>query len=97
MATGQVYGNGTSTASNGANVRVDALIEKGIRTAKKDIVFEQLCDSRTMPLNMGKTLKVHKTLYILDDANVNTQALDQAGLKVGDVGYSGGDYGNLYG
>jgi N4-gp56 family major capsid protein len=85
----QVYGNGTTTASNGANVRVDALIEKGIRTAKKDIVFEQLCDSRTMPLNMGKTLKVHKTLYILDDANTNNQGLDSDGNAT--------TYGNLYG
>ena len=85
----QVYGNGTTTSTNGANVRVDALIEKGIRTAKKDIIFEQLCDSRTMPLNMGKTLKVHKTLYILDDANVNDQGLDTTGTVTAN--------GNLYG
>ena len=85
----QVYGNGTTTSTNGANVRVDALIEKGIRTAKKDIIFEQLCDSRTMPLNMGKTLKVHKTLYILDDLNVNDQGLDTTGTVTAN--------GNLYG
>ena len=85
----QVYGNGTTTASNGANVRIDALIEKGIRTAKKDIIFEQLCDSRTLPLQHGKTLKVHKTLYILDDANVNNQGLDASGAVTTN--------GNLYG
>ena len=85
----QVYGNGTTTSTNGANVRVDALIEKGIRTAKKDIIFEQLCDSRTMPMNMGKTLKVHKTLYILDDLNVNDQGLDTTGTVTAN--------GNLYG
>lgn len=85
----QIYGNGTSTSTNGANVRVDALIEKGIRTAKREVIFEQLCDSRTMPLNMGKTLKVHKTLYILDDLNTNDQGLDASGNAT--------TYGNLYG
>jgi len=85
----QVYGNGTSTSTNGSNVRVDALIEKGIRTAKKDIIFEQLCDSRTLPMNHGKTLKVHKTLYILDDSNSTNQGLDQDGNVIAN--------GNLYG
>jgi len=89
----QIYGNGTTTSTNGANVRVDALSEKAIRTAKKDIIFEQLCDSRTLPLNHGKTLKVHKTLYILDDANTNDQGLDQNGAAVNGTG----NYGNLYG
>jgi N4-gp56 family major capsid protein len=88
----QVYGNGTSTSTNGANVRVDALIEKGIRTAKRDIIFEQLCDSRTLPMQHGKTLKVHKTLYILDDANVNDQGLDSTGVK-----QAPNANGNLYG
>lgn len=92
----QIYGNGTTTSTNGANVRVDALIEKGIRTAKKDIIFEQLCDSRTMPLNMGKTLKVHKTLYILDDLNVNDQGLGQGDGSVGSTGATLSN-GNLYG
>lgn len=85
----QIYGNGTTTSTNGSNVRTEALIEKGIRTAKRDIIFEQLCDSRTLPLQHGKTLKVHKTLYILDDANVNDQGLDSAGNVVAG--------GNLYG
>lgn len=84
----QVYGNGINS-TNGANVRVDALSEKAIRTAKKDIIFEQLCDSRTLPLQHGKTLKVHKTLYILDDANTNNQGLDSTGAAT--------TYGNLYG
>ena len=89
----QIYGNGTTTATNGENVRIDALSEKAIRTAKREIIFEQLCDSRTMPLQHGKTLKVHKTLYILDDANTNDQGLDQNGNPVN----GNGNYGNLYG
>lgn len=91
----QVYGNGTSTATNGSNVRVDALREKAIRAAKKEIIFEQLCDNQTMPLNYGKTLKVHKTLYILDDLNVNDQGLDGTGA----VPAAGepNENGNLYG
>ena len=88
----QIYGNGTSTSTNGSNVRLDALIEKGIRTAKKDIIFEQLCDSKTLPMNHGKTLKVHKTLYILDDANVTDQGLDSTGVQ-----QAPNANGNLYG
>ena len=91
----QVYGDGTTTSSNGANVRVDALREKAIRAAKKEIVFEQLCDNQTMPLNYGKTLKVHKTLYILDDGNVNDQGLDGSGA-VPSAGEPN-ENGNLYG
>ena len=92
----QKYGNGTSTSTNGANVRVDALSEKAIRTAKKDIVFEQLCDSRTLPMNYGKTLKVHKTLYILDDNNDNDQGMGQGDGTIGSVGATLAN-GNLYG
>lgn len=86
---GQIYGNGTNTSTNGSNVRVDALKEKAIRTAKKEIIFEQLCDSETMPMQHGKVLKVHKTLYILDDLNSTNQGLDSAGNAIAN--------GNLYG
>ena len=92
--------NGTAnSATNGNNVRVDALREKAIRTAKKEIIFEQLCDSQTMPLNYGKTLKVHKTLYILDDNNITVDGLDQAGFGPGNAANPTGtdDEGNLYG
>ncbi len=75
-----IYGDGTTTSTNGANVRVDALREKAIRASKREIIFEQLCDKQTMPLNYGKTLKVHKTLYILDDGNTNGEGLDQDGI-----------------
>ena len=88
------YGNGLNS-TNGANVRIDALREKAIRTAKKEIIFEQLADSQTMPLNYGKTLKVHKTLYILDDANVTDQGLGQDGTVPGPG--EPNENGNLYG
>ena len=91
---GMKYGNGTDS-SNGANVRIDALREKGIRMAKREIIFEQLIDKQTMPLNYGKTLKVHKTLYILDDRNVNDQGLDGSGNAPA-AGSPNHD-GNLYG
>jgi N4-gp56 family major capsid protein len=96
---GHKYGDGTSTATGGANVRVDALREKAIRAARRDIIFEQLCDSETMPVNYGKTLKVHKTLYILDDQNVTDQGLDQDGYGPGNPTNPTGtdDEGNLYG
>jgi N4-gp56 family major capsid protein len=91
---GMNYGDGLNS-SNGSNVRIDALREKAIRMAKRDIVFEQLMDKQTMPLNYGKTLKVHKTLYILDDANTNDQGLGPDGVKPG--AGEPNENGNLYG
>ena len=46
---GMGYGDGTTTSTNGANVRIDALREKAIRAAKREIIFEQLVDNQTMP------------------------------------------------
>ena len=91
----QVYGDGTSTATNGANVRVEALRAKAIRVATRELVFDQLADKETMPTQHGKTLKVHKTLWILDDANINDQGLDSTGAvpSAGEPNVNG----NLYG
>jgi hypothetical protein len=54
---------------------------------------------RTYRLNYGKTLKVHKTLYILDDQNITDQGLDQTGAGPGNPANPTGtdDEGNLYG
>ena len=47
------YGNGTSTATSGPNVRIDALKEKALRLARRDLIFGQLADKETMPQVVG--------------------------------------------
>jgi hypothetical protein len=49
---GMHYGDGTNS-TGGSNVRIDALREKAIRAARRDIIFEQLCDKETMPQQIG--------------------------------------------
>jgi N4-gp56 family major capsid protein len=61
-----------------------ALIE-----ARKEQYFSQLADVTAMPKNMGKTIKRYHYLPLLDDANINDQGIDAAGV----VSVNG----NLYG
>ena len=61
-----------------------ALIE-----ARKEQYFSQLADVTSMPKNMGKTIKRYHYLPLLDDANINDQGIDAAGVTIAN--------GNLYG
>lgn len=61
-----------------------ALIE-----ARKEQYFSQLADTTSMPKNMGKTIKRFHYLPLLDDANINDQGIDAAGVTIAN--------GNLYG
>ena len=55
-----------------------ALIE-----ARKQEYFGQLASTVNMPKNMGKQIKKYHYLPILDDANINDQGIDAAGV-IGD-------------
>ncbi len=52
-----------------------ALIE-----ARKEQYFSQLADVTAMPKNMGKSIKRYHYLPLLDDANLNDQGIDAAGV-----------------
>jgi len=45
----------------------------------KERYFGQLANVRAMPKNMGKTIKQHHYLPLLDDANINDQGIDALG------------------
>lgn len=72
MATGtlvggqSVYGNGTTTASSGANTVVHFYDRAGIKAANEINVYQQFADSKMMPNNMGKTFKISKWTHIYD-------------------------------
>lgn len=59
-----------------------------IEEAKKEH-FGQLADVVTMPKNHGKTIKQYVWIPLLDDANINDQGINAAGVAIAN--------GNLYG
>jgi len=90
--TGQIYGNGTSTATNGSNVRVDYYDRAAIKVAVDDLIYGRYVDSKTQKRNSGKTFRISRFHHILDDANVNNQGLDGNGDVIGNTSYI---YGNV--
>lgn len=61
-----VYGNGTTTATAGANTIVHYYDKAGVKAANAINVYGQFADRRSMPMKMGKTFKVSKWLHIYD-------------------------------
>ena len=89
MAT-NIYGNGTTTATAGANTVVHYYDKAGVKAANEVNVYGQFADRRSMPLNMGKTFKVSKWLHIYDrpagaafDANGYLSSRDIADITTG--------------
>jgi N4-gp56 family major capsid protein len=56
--------------------------KKALIELKKEQYFQQLADVTSMPKNFGKKIKKYHYLPLLDDANINDQGLDAAGLAV---------------
>ena len=63
--------------------------KKALIEAAKEQYFGQLADVTSMPKNMGKKIKRYHYLPLLDDANINDQGIDAAGVTIAN--------GNLYG
>jgi len=64
----------------GTQLRTDYYQKKALIEARKLQFFGQLADVTAMPKNMGKTIKLFHYLPMLDDANINDQGIDAAGL-----------------
>lgn len=65
MAT-SIYGNGTTTASSGANTITHFYDRAGVKAANATSVYAQFADAKSMPQNMGKTFKISKWQHIYD-------------------------------
>ena len=76
---GHVYGDGTTTATSGANTITHFYDRAGIKEATVENIFSQTADRRSMPQKYGKTFKTSRWLHILDDRNINDQGLDANG------------------
>lgn len=56
--------------------------KKALIEAQKEQYFTQLADVASMPKNMGKKIKRYHYLPMLDDANLNDEGIDAAGVTV---------------
>ena len=63
-----IYGDGTTTATAGANTVTHYYDKAGIKSATEMNVYGQWADRKSMPLKMGKTYKISKFLHIYDRA-----------------------------
>ena len=84
FANGAEYGTNVDgdNATIGASTQINPayFYKKALIEIVKDRYFGQLADVRAMPKNMGKTIKQHHYLPMLDDRNVNDQGIDAAGV-----------------
>jgi N4-gp56 family major capsid protein len=74
---------GGTESAIGTQIRIDSYIKTALIEAKKEMYFGSLADVTSMPKNMGKKIKRYHYVPLLDDANINDQGLDAAGV-VGD-------------
>ena len=56
--------------------------KKALIELKKEQYFSQLADVTSMPKNMGKKIKRYHYIPMLDDANINDQGIDAAGVAI---------------
>lgn len=65
MAT-NVYGNGTTTATAGANTIVHYYDRAGVNAANRVNVYQQWADRKSMPQKYGKTFKISRWEHMYD-------------------------------
>ena len=71
-------GGTPSTVGNQMNTQYYE--KQALIALKKEQYFSQLADVTSMPKNMGKKIKRYQYLPMLDDANINDQGIDAAGV-----------------
>ena len=84
--------DGTKSSIDGAGsdqMATFLALKTALVEARKEQFFMPLATAINMPKHMGKTVKVHEYVPLLDDRNVNSQGIDAAGATLVN--------GNLYG
>jgi len=73
---------GGNPSGIGPQTRTDYFQKQALIEARKSQYFSQLADVTSMPKNMGKKIKRFHYLPMLDDANLNDQGIDAAGVAI---------------
>jgi N4-gp56 family major capsid protein len=72
-----------ATASTVGSQIVNEYYQKqALMEARKEQYFSQLADTKNMPKNMGKKIKLYHYIPMLDEENVNDQGIDAAGVTI---------------
>jgi N4-gp56 family major capsid protein len=79
VGNSHVYGDGTTTASSGANTIVHYYDRAGIKAANAVNVYQQFAARKEMPTKMGKTYKISKFIHMYD-----REQFDSAGAITAD-------------
>ena len=82
-------GNAASPSTMGNQLQTEYFQKQALIEARKEQYFTQLADAIAMPKNMGKKIVRYHYIPLLDDANINDQGIDAAGVTIAN--------GNLYG
>ena len=79
----QIYNDPINGADStiGTQLRTDLYQKKALVEARKKQFFTQLADVTSMPKHMGKKIKKYHYVPMLDDANINDQGIDAAGVS----------------
>lgn len=72
----------TTPSTIGPQITDHYFQKKALIEAAKEQYFGQLADVTAMPKNMGKTIKRYHHIPLLDDANLNDQGIDAAGVTI---------------
>lgn len=82
-------GNAANPSTMGNQLQTEYFQKQALIEARKEQYFTQLADATAMPKNMGKKIVRYHYIPLLDDANINDQGIDAAGVTIAN--------GNLYG
>jgi len=73
---------GGTQSTIGTQLQTFYFQKKALIELAKEMYFGQLADVTSMPKNMGKKIKRFHYLPLLDDANLNSQGIDAAGVAI---------------
>jgi len=77
----------TTPSTIGPQITNEYFWKTALIEARKEQYFTQLADVTSMPKNMGKKIKRYHYLPLLDDANLNDQGIDAAGVTIAVANY----------
>lgn len=78
---------GGTPSSMGNQLQTFFFQKQALIEARKTAFFGQLADVTNLPKNMGKAIKRYHWLPLLDDANINDQGINAAGVTISNSQY----------
>jgi N4-gp56 family major capsid protein len=78
---------GGTPSSMGNQLQTFFFQKQALIEARKTAFFGQLADVTNLPKNMGKAIKRYHYLPLLDDANINDQGINAAGVTISNSQY----------